>query len=38
MDKEYAAGDGIHLKRAAYDLLANYLYTHTIPVERTEEP
>ena len=38
LDVEYAAGDGIHLKRAAYDLLANYLYTHTIPVERTEEP
>lgn len=31
LDVQYAAGDGIHLKRPAYDLLAEYLYTHAVP-------
>lgn len=30
---EYGTGDGIHLRARAYDLLADYLYTHTIPLE-----
>lgn len=34
---EYGAGDGIHLRKAAYEVLADYLYTHTIPVENTTE-
>jgi len=31
LDMTYGAGDGIHLKRPAYDMLADYLYTHAIP-------
>lgn len=30
---EYGAGDGIHLRGAAYEVIAHYLYTHTIPLE-----
>lgn len=33
LDGEYGAGDGIHLRAPAYDVLAQYLYTHTIPME-----
>lgn len=33
LDNEYGAGDGIHLRRPAYEVLATYLYTHTIPLE-----
>lgn len=33
LDNEYGAGDGIHLRKPAYEALAEYLYTHTIPQE-----
>lgn len=29
---DYAAEDGIHLQKAAYELLAEYLYTHVVPI------
>jgi len=29
----YGAKDGIHLTNAAYEVIADFLYTHTIPVE-----
>lgn len=35
---DYAAEDGIHLRKPAYELLAEYLYTHVLPaVEEAEE-
>lgn len=33
LDGLYGAGDGIHLKKAAYEVLADYMYTHTVPME-----
>lgn len=33
LDGEYGAGDGIHLRKPAYEAIAAYLYTHTIPLE-----
>ena len=33
LDNEYGTGDGIHLRASAYQLLADYLYTHTIPLK-----
>lgn len=33
LSDDYGAGDGLHLRTPAYDLLADYLYTHTIPRE-----
>ena len=33
VDEEYVSGDGIHLNREGYQLLAEYLRTHTIPLE-----
>ena len=35
LSDEYGTGDGIHLRRAAYDLLAEYLYTHAVPLPDT---
>lgn len=34
---EYGAEDGVHLKAAAYELLAEYLYTHALPVIEVQE-
>lgn len=33
LDNEYGAGDGIHLRGPAYDVLAAYMRTHALPVE-----
>lgn len=33
LHSDFGAGDGIHLRSAAYSVLADYLYTHTIPLE-----
>lgn len=33
LDGVYGAGDGIHLKKAGYEALAQYFYTHTVPLE-----
>lgn len=33
LDGEYGAGDGIHLRKPAYEKLADFFYTHTIPLE-----
>lgn len=33
LDASFAADDGIHLLRPAYEILADYLYTHAIPLE-----
>lgn len=33
LDNTYGAGDGIHLRRPAYEVLADYFYTHSIPLE-----
>lgn len=33
LDSEYGAGDGIHLRKPAYEALAAYFYTHTVPLE-----
>ena len=38
LDGEYGAGDGIHLRASAYDLLSAYLYTHAIPDGQEEYP
>ncbi len=36
--RKYAADDGYHLKSAGYQLLADYLYTHALPIcEQTPE-
>lgn len=31
--EQYAAQDGVHLSRAAYEILAEYLYTHALPMD-----
>lgn len=36
LDGEYGAGDGIHLRKDGYQILADYLYTHTLPLEEEE--
>lgn len=33
LDAQYAAKDGIHLQKAAYETLADYLYTHALALE-----
>ncbi|MDL2319107.1 GDSL-type esterase/lipase family protein [Eubacteriales bacterium OttesenSCG-928-A19] len=33
LDGEYGAGDGIHLRKAGYWVISEYLYTHTVPME-----
>ena len=37
VNEEYVSGDGIHLNREGYQLLAEYLRTHTIPLEGEKE-
>lgn len=37
LDGEYGAGDGIHLRKPGYEMLADYLYTHAIPMETVSE-
>ncbi len=32
LDDVYGAGDGIHLRAAAYEVLSNFFYTHMIPL------
>ncbi len=37
LDAEYGAGDGIHLREPAYRILADYMYTHAVPIDREWE-
>ena len=38
-DKRYAAYDGYHLKTEGYKALADYIYTHALPIlTGTDEP
>ncbi|MDR3051920.1 MAG: GDSL-type esterase/lipase family protein [Oscillospiraceae bacterium] len=34
LPKKYAAADGYHLKKTAYEGIVNYLYTHTLPLRQ----
>lgn len=35
--EEYAAEDGVHLRKPAYEVIAAYLYTHVLPPVETPE-
>lgn len=37
LEESYAASDGIHLQKEAYKILAEYLYTHAIPLWPEQE-
>ena len=36
LSDDYGAGDGLHLRTPAYERMAEYLYTHAIPLEEAK--
>lgn len=37
LDRSFAAKDGYHMLQKAHEIFANYLYTHTIPLDKNVE-